>query len=258
MQRAVYIVPRPRQPLDSSVTRQEVSLTLDLVRPLFCYRQVYAAEMLGISLTSLKSACRRLGIVRWPYTRKRISATSSRSQSPISSSPVANDHMQVVGAENIYDQGAPSSDLPHTERTAHESIPIAELMQPVWQQVTKHHVGSAPGADEACSLRGEQMHLNLPQNQPMPGEAQEPNCSLRTEDDNDARASEQLKTNMNLQHDLHSNRVESMESADRTDSGTAQTTLGEECEMVCTEAEMPIDKEWLAWYMRSEDSSNEF
>uniref|UniRef100_A0A7S4NPG4 RWP-RK domain-containing protein n=1 Tax=Guillardia theta TaxID=55529 RepID=A0A7S4NPG4_GUITH len=36
---------------------------------LFHMRQLDAAKHLGISLTSLKSACRRIGLDRWPYER---------------------------------------------------------------------------------------------------------------------------------------------------------------------------------------------
>ena len=36
----------------------------------------------GVSLSSLKSACRRLGIKRWPYTRSRIDSPASSVDSP--------------------------------------------------------------------------------------------------------------------------------------------------------------------------------
>ena len=41
--------------------------------------------MQGLSLTSLKSACRRLGLPRWPYDRSREALTAGGS--PPSSSP---------------------------------------------------------------------------------------------------------------------------------------------------------------------------
>ena len=48
-----------------------LSLTLKDVKGLFHLRQSDAARTLGISLTAMKNACRRLGIWRWPYSRQR-------------------------------------------------------------------------------------------------------------------------------------------------------------------------------------------
>ena len=52
-----------------------------LRRPKFEMRQVEAAESLGISVTTLQHACRRLGIPRWPWrnyhnTSKTVKAAS--------------------------------------------------------------------------------------------------------------------------------------------------------------------------------------
>eukprot|EP00960_Hanusia_phi_P052622 761551-Hanusia_phi.AAC.8 len=48
-----------------------VSLTYNDIVSLFHLRQIEAAEFLGISLTSLKKACRRVGVSKWPYSRTR-------------------------------------------------------------------------------------------------------------------------------------------------------------------------------------------
>eukprot|EP00960_Hanusia_phi_P040792 754655-Hanusia_phi.AAC.5 len=48
----------------------EVQLDLAVLEPLYCFKQEEAAERLGICLTSLKSACRKLGLKRWPYTKR--------------------------------------------------------------------------------------------------------------------------------------------------------------------------------------------
>mmetsp|Transcript_12541 Transcript_12541/g.28830 ORF Transcript_12541/g.28830 Transcript_12541/m.28830 type:complete len:242 (-) Transcript_12541:42-767(-) len=50
---------------------RRVNLDLPTLERLFEYRQEDAAAMLGISMTSLKIACRRLGVQRWPYSRSR-------------------------------------------------------------------------------------------------------------------------------------------------------------------------------------------
>lgn len=66
-QDSVIIAPRPRAGERQSPL--EVRLSVDALAPLFNTPQDQAAQLLGISLTSLKSACRRLGIPRWPYRR---------------------------------------------------------------------------------------------------------------------------------------------------------------------------------------------
>ncbi|EKX32375.1 hypothetical protein GUITHDRAFT_121454 [Guillardia theta CCMP2712] len=62
----VLVQARPRD----SERRDHVRLDLATVSSLYHLRQIEAAQFLGISLTSLKSACRRLGVERWPYRRE--------------------------------------------------------------------------------------------------------------------------------------------------------------------------------------------
>eukprot|EP00960_Hanusia_phi_P055671 763029-Hanusia_phi.AAC.1 len=57
---------------DTEQSARAVHLTISALQPLFNVKQEEAAAMLGLSLTSLKSACRRLGLARWPYTRPRL------------------------------------------------------------------------------------------------------------------------------------------------------------------------------------------
>ncbi|EKX50756.1 hypothetical protein GUITHDRAFT_103347 [Guillardia theta CCMP2712] len=73
---SVLIQARPR----ASHRRDHIRLDLSTVSSLYHLKQVEAAKLLGISLTSLKSGCRRLGIERWPYRRemnKRLVANDS-------------------------------------------------------------------------------------------------------------------------------------------------------------------------------------
>jgi len=44
---------------------------LESIEPLFDLPQKDAAKELGISLTALKQVCRKLGVDRWPYWRKK-------------------------------------------------------------------------------------------------------------------------------------------------------------------------------------------
>ncbi|EKX38107.1 hypothetical protein GUITHDRAFT_115661 [Guillardia theta CCMP2712] len=73
----IAVQARPRH----SNKRETVQLSRLLLSQLFHLRQQEAAHHLGISLTSLKTACRRLGLDRWPYTRDRSSSSSSSSSS---------------------------------------------------------------------------------------------------------------------------------------------------------------------------------
>eukprot|EP00960_Hanusia_phi_P020874 615207-Hanusia_phi.AAC.3 len=64
----VIIAPRVRrESMDSQPI--EVAIDLQVLEPLFSLRQEEAADTLGVCLTSLKSACRKLGIMRWPYKK---------------------------------------------------------------------------------------------------------------------------------------------------------------------------------------------
>ena len=51
--------------------RTPVTLDYETLESLFDIPQPDAARELGIALTTLKHACRRLGVARWPYSRKR-------------------------------------------------------------------------------------------------------------------------------------------------------------------------------------------
>eukprot|EP00960_Hanusia_phi_P064073 765685-Hanusia_phi.AAC.1 len=49
---------------------EDLFFTEENLRSLFILRQDDAADYLGISRTSLKKVCRRLGVRRWPYKKK--------------------------------------------------------------------------------------------------------------------------------------------------------------------------------------------
>ena len=54
--------------------RAPMVLSLDSIAPLFDLPQGQAAQRLGVSITSLKVVCRKLGVGRWPYMRGDIKA----------------------------------------------------------------------------------------------------------------------------------------------------------------------------------------
>ncbi|EKX35085.1 hypothetical protein GUITHDRAFT_118741 [Guillardia theta CCMP2712] len=68
----VTILPRRRKgsPLPhADPVKRPVFLTSKDILALFHMQQKSAADKLGISLTALKMACKKLGLPRWPYMR---------------------------------------------------------------------------------------------------------------------------------------------------------------------------------------------
>ncbi|EKX36946.1 hypothetical protein GUITHDRAFT_116813 [Guillardia theta CCMP2712] len=65
----VLVSPRPRDSPFPSSSFAKVHVSLSTLEPLFHLPQESAARRLGVSLTSLKAACRKIGIKRWPYRR---------------------------------------------------------------------------------------------------------------------------------------------------------------------------------------------
>ena len=62
--------------------RRPTKIERRVVEGLFSVPQPDAARKLGISLTTLKQACRRLGIMRWPYQRHVHESTALTHRSP--------------------------------------------------------------------------------------------------------------------------------------------------------------------------------
>ncbi|EKX36947.1 hypothetical protein GUITHDRAFT_116814 [Guillardia theta CCMP2712] len=65
----VLVSPRPRDSPFPFSSFAKVHVSLSTLEPLFHLPQESAARRLGVSLTSLKAACRKIGIKRWPYRR---------------------------------------------------------------------------------------------------------------------------------------------------------------------------------------------
>ena len=66
-----FVFPRRKKGESQRSSPKSLSLSLNDIKALFYMRQVEAASHLGISLTAMKNACRRVGVVRWPYSRQR-------------------------------------------------------------------------------------------------------------------------------------------------------------------------------------------
>lgn len=78
--------------------RQPVAIDLAAVRSKFALPQQQAAQQLGISLTSLKQACRKLGLTRWPYRRaSRTLSHGALKPSGKEASPDQEGHRELSG-----------------------------------------------------------------------------------------------------------------------------------------------------------------
>jgi hypothetical protein len=68
----VHLFPRRKQgewDCPPAKGRSPVLISRDSISALFCHPQGEAARTLGVSLTTLKQVCRKLGVPRWPYMR---------------------------------------------------------------------------------------------------------------------------------------------------------------------------------------------
>jgi len=71
----VQVIPRRKRGEPADVNRKGVKLGISEIKEYFHMRQSEAAKRLGISLTAMKSACRRIGLTRWPYARRKKART---------------------------------------------------------------------------------------------------------------------------------------------------------------------------------------
>ncbi|EKX38143.1 hypothetical protein GUITHDRAFT_115696 [Guillardia theta CCMP2712] len=116
---AVAIFPRNKK---TGPRQSPVFLTRhDLVK-LFPFKLEEAAESLGLSLTALRNACRKLGIYRWPYARAGgASITGSREHQTTSSAEHADFSDDIMQAEASASGGGSSHEgvvTSHQDETA--------------------------------------------------------------------------------------------------------------------------------------------
>ncbi|EKX49424.1 hypothetical protein GUITHDRAFT_104953 [Guillardia theta CCMP2712] len=72
------LVRKPR-----AIRKNCIRLELSRLQALFCYKESEAAKILGISLTAMKRVCRRAGVMKWPYSRTRVSPSGPPSPSSL-------------------------------------------------------------------------------------------------------------------------------------------------------------------------------
>eukprot|EP00960_Hanusia_phi_P019382 572139-Hanusia_phi.AAC.3 len=116
------IYPRQKKEKDSCfISHGPLFLDLDIIEKYFHVPQCEAAKRLGISLTCLKSACRKIGVRRWPYTRKYYSKHD----------------IETVSQEDSQSSQSPTNSLDdHVDNDAHFSF--SEIM---FTEVMDHMMG---------------------------------------------------------------------------------------------------------------------
>lgn len=105
------------------------SITPELLSSLFVCSEKEAAKILGICLTTLKKACRRHGIDRWPYRKiKSSQLRESNSLRRSSSNSVRNPRQNSVSPPADYDSESSSQNSSNTVKLAHSHSTFKEEM----------------------------------------------------------------------------------------------------------------------------------
>mmetsp|Transcript_20230 Transcript_20230/g.46013 ORF Transcript_20230/g.46013 Transcript_20230/m.46013 type:complete len:177 (-) Transcript_20230:129-659(-) len=124
----VRVTARPRK--DAEVpSGLPVDLDLPTIEGMFHMRQEDAAASLGISLSSLKSACRRLGVRRWPYSR--LHGTNMEQEE-------AEQEREVTPAANStdeHDTGQASAEQGSSQNTTYASLDEAVFRSTTWPRL---------------------------------------------------------------------------------------------------------------------------
>ena len=119
--------------------RQPMELTRSAVATLFSTPQGDAAQVLGISLTALKTVCRKLGISRWPYVRVKKALTSPfkfelvRNDSPVSVASLSSRHESRAASSAIT--------VPRTSSGCSSSASLEPLHACKWGDGSMHANG---------------------------------------------------------------------------------------------------------------------
>jgi len=85
--------------------RSPMRLSNQAIVSLFSVPQADAACQLGISLTTLKLACRKLGISRWPYTRRAEDTASTKQMREASTAQQAGQSDERISSEETMHAG---------------------------------------------------------------------------------------------------------------------------------------------------------
>jgi hypothetical protein len=119
--------------------RQPLKVDLDTVYSMFGMPQAEAARLLGLSLTTLKQVCRKLGVSRWPYTRK-----CKRSKRPC--------HSLLPGAEVTCPPIETSTSIPPSLKVADDTCRVDKVTESIIVMTEEDSSDFDSNADTACHV----------------------------------------------------------------------------------------------------------
>ena len=126
------------------IGRPPVEVNSSAIRELFGIPQPIAAKMLGISLTSLKQVCRKIGVLRWPYRRgeNRSKACAGPSSNCTDGPPhidSTSNHFSVQSPDvvNDWEQSDHESLLSRTSSTSSDAVSLSNA--PVSMTFARSH-----------------------------------------------------------------------------------------------------------------------
>ena len=124
--------------------RAAMQLSRSALAAWFSIPQAEAAQGLGISLTALKAVCRKLGISRWPFVRRKKALASPKTPFPAECQPPR----VFLPAEGLHGSGSDNGSLSRVATLSGLSIP--ELSHACeWGDSSMH----ANGGDASVSSR---------------------------------------------------------------------------------------------------------
>jgi HrpA-like RNA helicase len=119
---SVHLFPRRKAGLKEASPpakgRAPILVSYQAIASFFGQPQTDAARQLGISLTTLKQVCRKLGLTRWPYMRPCKSASSKRMREAARAADEAKaqfahadgDHLTLLNAYHAYKDAGDNKD----------------------------------------------------------------------------------------------------------------------------------------------------
>ncbi|EKX44174.1 hypothetical protein GUITHDRAFT_109958 [Guillardia theta CCMP2712] len=135
-----YVMPRKKQGGQMPSSKEIVALSYAKICSLFHLRQIEAARELGISLSALKTACRALGIFKWPNNRNSDAANESKAKQDKNEKTRENKKPRTR-----QDRGGSGPPSPPSPPSLLEAIEIPE----VWEASSS---SSLPSAAEPASM----------------------------------------------------------------------------------------------------------
>eukprot|EP00961_Rhodomonas_salina_P290227 3921908-Rhodomonas_salina.1 len=138
-----HVLVKPRARFTALQPQRPVKVTRAMLERMFCVSLTDASETLGICQTAIKKACRKFGIVKWPYRcpnpgpQKKVVHTASRSKKSLAPQPT----MPELDVTNLEESlSCASTPSPVAAATRNEEHGICSSAQDGCQQPKKMYL----------------------------------------------------------------------------------------------------------------------